>query len=153
MKRSWYYTQIKWHSHYYIEYENWEKGQKRRERKLVFLGGRILFEKSYFSLKYLGNNRSIDLFSHFIHHTLHNSIPRESCFFSRVLRSHEIIGSGNRLIQGRGDTPIANPICISLITPDNRIELTRGTWRTSWTAVLSAASIRGQQRNNEVILL
>lgn len=99
------------------ERENLRKGTKEEGKKARFPGRSDLVREIIFSLKYLGNNRSIDLFSHFIHHTLHNSISRESCFFSRVLRSHEIIGSGNRLIQGRGDTPIANPICISLITP------------------------------------
>lgn len=90
--------------------ENSKKRERKGKRNLVFL-----FEKSYFSPLYhestYSNNRSIDLFSHFVQPPpIHKSIPVSSL----VARDNWA-----RLPMGTdwydGDTPIANPICVSLI--------------------------------------
>lgn len=67
--------------------ENSKKRERKGKRNLVFL-----FEKSYFSPLYhestYSNNRSIDLFSHFV------QPPPYTKAFLFLLSSHEIIGPG-----------------------------------------------------------
>lgn len=74
------------------ERENSKKRERKGKRNLVFL-----FEKSYFSPLYhestysFSNNRSIDLFSHFMHQPPPPPYTKASLF---LLSSHEIIGPG-----------------------------------------------------------